>query len=185
MINIDGEKMSKSLGNFKLAKDLINEHGGNVIRMCLLSAPYRSPVNFSEELINTAKMEIDKIINAVKQANIKLKVNKIENKGYDEEIVNQFLLELSNDLNLANGFTVLYDTVKKLNISLRSNNLEDVSKYYYTILEINKIISLDLKIKEFSDEELELYYKWEEYKKAKDFEHADKIRKALIEKGVL
>lgn len=185
MININGEKMSKSLGNFKLAKDLINEYGGNVIRMCLLSAPYRSPVNFSDELIKSSQMEIDKILNAMKQANLKLKLNQIESDVYDQGIIDNFLNALADDLNLANGFTILFDTVKKLNICLRSNDLENGSKYFKTILEINKIISLDLKLKEFSQEEIELYRKWEEYKKQKDFTNADKIRQVLIEKGVL
>lgn len=185
MINIDGEKMSKSLNNFKLAKDLIDQFGGNVIRMCLLSAPYRSPVNFSDETINSSKMEIEKILNATKMASVRLQVNSYKNDDYDKELVNSFLNELANDLNVANGFTVLYEVVKKLNISLRSNNLQDVNKYYNTIIEINKILSFDLKIKTLDDDEINLYKEWEEFKKQKDFVKADECRNKLIEMGVL
>ncbi len=185
MININGEKMSKSLGNFKLAKDLISEYGGNVIRMCLLSAPYRSPVNFTDELLNSSRMEMDKILNAVKQANVKLQVNGYKSNVYDKEIVDKFLSELAIDLNVANGFTVLYDLIKKLNVSIRSNNLEDISKYFLTLIEINKVLSFDLKIKELSIEDIDLYKKWESFKKEKDFENADKLRVILMDKGVL
>lgn len=185
MINIDGEKMSKSLGNFKLAKDLIELHGGNVVRMALLSAPYRSPVNFTDELLSTSKLEIEKLLNASKQANVKLQINEYKGKEYDKDILDKFLNELSNDLNIANGFTVLYDLVKKLNVSLRANNLEEVSKYYLTLLEINKILSFDLNLKELSKEDIELYNKWNEYKKEKDFTKADECRNELINRGVL
>ena len=185
MINIDGEKMSKSLNNFKLAKDLIEQFGGNVIRMCLLSAPYRSPVNFSDETINSAKMEIEKILNATKMANVRLQINDYKSDSYDNELVDSFLNELANDLNVANGFTVLYDVVKKLNIALRTNNLEDVSKFFNTLLEINKILSFDLQIKTLTDAQIELYREWEDYKKQKDFVKADECRNKLIEMGVL
>ena len=76
--------MSKSLNNFKLAKDMIAEYGANLVRMCLLSAPYRSPVNFSQELITSAKMELDKVLNAVKMASVRLQVNDYENAEYDK-----------------------------------------------------------------------------------------------------
>ena len=153
--------------------------------MALLSAPYRSPVNFTDELLNSSKMEMDKILNAVKQASVKLQVNGYISSVYDEDIVNNFLNELAIDLNVANGFTVLYDLVKKLHVSIRNNNLEDVSKYYLTLIEINKVLSFDLGIKNLSNEDIELYKKWESYKKEKDFVNADILRKDLIEKGVL
>lgn len=185
MINIDGEKMSKSLNNFKLAKDMIAEYGSNLVRMCLLSAPYRSPVNFSQELISSAKMELDKVLNAVKMANVRLQVNDYATDDYDHELVDRFVCELANDLNVANGFTVLYEAVKKLNISIRSNSLTDMSKYLNTIIELNKILSLDLQIKVLDTDTKSLYKKWEEYKKLKDFVNADICRNELLEKGVL
>ena len=69
MIYMDNEKMSKSLGNLRWAKDLIKEYGGNVIRMNLLSAPYRAPANFSTQTLQNSKKEVDKIIFTMKQAN--------------------------------------------------------------------------------------------------------------------
>lgn len=185
MINIDGEKMSKSLGNFRYAKDLIEEHGGNMIRMCLLSAPYRSPVNFGEELFVSSKTSIDKILNAAKQANVKLQISGYKNDEYSKEIVDNFLKELADDLNLANGFTILYDVIKLINVSVRANNLEDTSIYFNTLLEMNKILSFDLQLKDLTSEEKELYQKWEMYKKQKDFANADVCRNELMAKGVL
>lgn len=185
MININGEKMSKSLNNFKLAKDLIEEYSGNVIRMALLSAPYRSPVNFTSELLNTSKMELTKIINASKMASTKLQLNDFVSDVYDEEIVDKFLNELSDDLNVANAFTIVYDLVKKLNMAIRSNDLESTSKYFNTLLEVNKILSFDLGIKELTSEDKELYSKWDEAKKEKDFTKADEYRNILMERGIL
>ena len=185
MININGEKMSKSLNNFKLAKDLISQFGGNVIRMCLLSAPYRSPVNFCDELINTSKMEMDKILNAAKMASVRLQVNDYNNEDFDHEMVERFLNELANDLNVANGFTVFYEVVKKLNISVRSNNLVEISKYFNTLLEINKILSFDLNIKRLSSDDIDMYQRWEDYKKQKDFVNADLLRSELVIRGIL
>ena len=185
MINIDGEKMSKSLNNFKLAKDMVKEYGGNLVRMCLLSAPYRSPVNFSQELITSSKMELDKILNAAKMASVRLQVNGYKSGEFDKELVDKFVSEIANDLNVANGFTILYEAVKKLNISIRSNTLTDISKYLNTIMEMNKILSFDLELKTLTKEEVELYKKWESYKKEKDFVNADICRDELMSKGVL
>ena len=185
MINIDGEKMSKSLGNFRYAKDLVEEHGGNIIRMCLLSAPYRSPVNFGEELFASSKTSVDKILNAAKQANIKLQVNEYKNDEYDKEIVDKFLNELADDLNLANGFTILYEVLKLINVNVRANNLENTSLYFNTLLELNKILSFDLQLKEMTEEAKQLYQKWDMAKKEKDFVNADLYRNELMDMGVL
>ena len=185
MININGEKMSKSLNNFKLAKDMVQEYGGNLVRMCLLSAPYRSPVNFSDELIKSSKMELDKVLNAMKLANVRLQVNENKNDKFDNELVENFLKEIANDLNVANGFTVLYEVVKKLNVGVRANDLDSISKYFNTVVEINKILSFDLELKTLTNEDVALYKQWEDYKKQKDFTNADACRDQLISKGVL
>ena len=71
MLNFDGEKMSKSLGNVVWAKDFIETLGSNVVRWLMLSAHYRSPLNISDETIETAKIEIEKVFTVLKQADIK------------------------------------------------------------------------------------------------------------------
>ena len=68
MVNIDGEKMSKSLGNVIWAKDMIAKIGGNVLRWVMLSAHYRAPLNINEEAIETAKKELNRVATAMKQA---------------------------------------------------------------------------------------------------------------------
>ena len=150
-----------------------------------MNAPYRSPVNFSAETMASAKMEVEKILNASKMANVRLQVNDYKNDLFDKEVVENFLKELANDLNVANGLTVLYEVIKKLNISLRSNDLEKISLYFNTLLELNKILSFKLELKNLSNEDIELYKKWESYKKDKDFVNADECRNKLMEKGVL
>ena len=71
MVNIDGEKMSKSLGNVIWAKDMIAKIGGNVLRWVMLSAHYRAPLNINEEAIETAKKELNRVATAMKQAYVK------------------------------------------------------------------------------------------------------------------
>ena len=131
------------------------------------------------------KIELDKVINATKMANVRLQVNGYSTSDYDNQIVDNFLKEIANDLNVANGFTVLYDVVKKLNVSIRGNDLESMSRYFNTVLEINKILSFDLGLITLSNEDIELYKQWEVYKKEKDFANADVCRNELISKGVL
>ena len=78
MVNIDGEKMSKSLGNVIWAKDMIEKIGGNVLRWVFLSAHYRSPLNINEEAIETAKKELQKVQTSLKQAYVKLALADVE-----------------------------------------------------------------------------------------------------------
>jgi cysteinyl-tRNA synthetase len=82
MININGEKMSKSLGNVLWAKDLLNELGCNVYKWLMLSTHYRNPLNFTDEVLNNVKKEVAKVENVVKSASLYLAVNHVEKKKH-------------------------------------------------------------------------------------------------------
>lgn len=184
-INVDNVKMSKSLGNFKTANEVLKEYDGNVIRMIMLSSHYRAPVNFSNEIIASAQKELNKILSPLKQASIKLQLEGVESKELNEEQMNRFLLALADDLNTSNAMSVLYETLKELNVSLRSKNYEVLVKSYNTIRTMIDILGLDFKNILLTKEDKETFAKWEEARINKDFASADVYRNELLSKGLL
>ena len=187
MVNINNEKMSKSLNNFILAKDLVNEYGGDVLRWVFASTHYRAPINFSDEVFNSAITELNKIFTPLKQANLKLQLNDFVSEDIDAEGYQKFLAALADDLNTSLAISVLFEEVKKLNASIRVREVEykAVSMYFNSV---NKMLEI-LGVKPFSFtltlENKELYKKWESYKANKDFENADSVRQELVSRGIL
>ena len=125
MVNIDGEKMSKSLGNVIWAKDMIAKIGGNVLRWVMLSAHYRAPLNINEEAIETAKKELNRVATAMKQAYVKLNLADVAvAEAYDETQLAPFLDAMQDDLNTPNAFAAVFETVKVLNQTLRQRDAD-------------------------------------------------------------
>ena len=180
-INIDGTKMSKSLNNFVLAKDFIKMHNPNEVKLALFKTHYRLPFNISEDLFKEAKILNDKIFNALKQANLYLKLNN-EPTGILQKDPNINAI-MDEDFNTPNLITYLTDLIKELNIKIR--NKDKISSTYDKITLINNILGLKYDLYTITDEDLSLYNKWLEYKENKNFEEADKIRHNLESKGVL
>lgn len=188
MVNIDGEKMSKSLGNVIWARDFIEKLGGNLVRWVLLSAHYRAPLNISEETIDTARKELDKVSNPLKQAYVKLSLVGASSKGevMDEEF-KPFIEAMQDDLNTENAFMSLFDTVKRFNQNLRQREIDVdvVANYIETIQKMLYVLGIEIAPIVLSDEDKHLYQKWNEAKANKDFDVADNYRQQLQEKGIL
>lgn len=187
MLNINNEKMSKSLGNFILGKDLIEKYGGQVLRWVMNSTHYRAPINFTDEIFTSAISELNKIYNSLKQASLKLDLLNAFNDSLDEQYINKYLECLANDLNISDAMTVLYDVIKELNMSLRTKqiDIERVAQLFNCANNMLDLIGMEKYEKRLSDSEKDLYNKWNEAKANKDFALADAIRTSLIEKGVL
>ncbi len=180
-INVDGEKMSKSLGNFILAKDFIKMHSANVIKIAMFKTHYRLPLNFTDEVFNEAQVIDEKIANVLKQANVVIQLNNLEvGKVKTDEKINAIMDE---DFNTPNLITYLLDLVKDLNNALRKN--ETIEELYDRIVLINQILGLKYDLLVMSEEDKELYKKWLEYRSNKDFINADKLREILMNKGIL
>ena len=181
-INVDGEKMSKSLGNFILAKDFIKLHKPNIIKIALFKTHYRLPLNFTDELFSEASTIDEKIYNALKQANVKVNMDNLE---YNYDIKDKTFEEyMDDDFNTPNVISYLLELVKSLNNEIR-NKGENVLEYASKILVITKILGLKYELVKFSDEDRDDYQKWLEYRNNKDFGNADFYREKLIQKNIL
>ena len=185
-INIDNEKMSKSLGNVILAKDVIAQYGGMPFRLMVLNTHYRAPLSFTSETIAEATKSYQKIVSAFRSLSIKLQIAGVELdkiKGENEDV---FFDELCVDLNTPNALSVLYAETKDANQNLRKRPLDlEALKANYGRLK-DYFFALGIKADEpLIDEETRKIF--DDYNKAKDmhdFERSDLLRAKLIEKGV-
>ena len=187
MLNIDGEKMSKSLGNVTWAKDYIQQFGGNVTRYLLLSTHYRLILNISDDVLAQAQKEVQKFEGIFKQVSLKLSFQgDTLGQEHDEGLFNDFMDQLKDDMNVANALVHVNETVKKINQALRSQyDFEAISRPMNTLVKMMNVLGLDFKLTQFTDEEKTLLSDWDIAKAEKRFEDADKLRVALIEAGVL
>ncbi len=180
-INVEGVKMSKSLGNFILAKDFIKNHKPNVIKLAMFKTHYRLPFNIKEELLNECNLINDKIYNSLKQANLLIQIKNLEaNKITKDDNINKIMDE---DFNTPNLITYLLELVKELNSNVRSN--KDITTTYDKILLITKILGLHYEFTTLTASDKTLYQNWLEAKKNKDFNTADTIREDLINRNII
>ena len=188
MINIDGQKMSKSLGNTLWAKDIIDQLGTGLTRWLMSSVHYRKELNFSEDTVETARKELEKVLNPLKQADIRISLAQAEvTDEKDEESFRSFLDQLDDDLNTPNAYTVIFETVKKLNQSLRVREIDyaSVNRIRNAVTAMLDVLGINVERTVLSEEDRELFRGWNEAKKAKDWGKADTYRNALNGKGLL
>ncbi|MBR0474466.1 MAG: cysteine--tRNA ligase [Erysipelotrichaceae bacterium] len=188
MLNFDGGKMSKSLGNVKLAKDVIAELGANVTRWLLLSVNYRDILNFSEETLEAAQKEVSRIETALKQTEVKAQLADVSLEAeIKSENWQKFLDAMNDDLNTPNAYKEIFETVKELNQGLRVREIDwkNVASVYQTIRKMLEVLGIYINQVVLSAEDKDIYQKWNEAKSQKDFETADKYRAQLQERGII
>ena len=188
MVNIDGQKMSKSLGNTMWAKDVVLSLGTNLTRWLVSSVHYRKELNFSDETIETARKELDKVLTPLKQAYIKAALaNYVMGDDYDKESYRAFLDCLDDDMNTPNAYAVIFETVKKLNQTLRQREIDfaQVALYRNAVEKMLNVLGIVVDKPVIGETEKELFAKWNQAKAEKDFDSADKYRNELAEKGLL
>ncbi|MGY4691841.1 cysteine--tRNA ligase [Salibacterium sp. K-3] len=193
-IQIDNEKMSKSLGNFVLVHDIIQKHPPEVIRFFMLQAHYRSPLNFNEELLQSAKNSLERIQTTVN--NLKHRLEESADFGEPgtwpqtiEEYLQTFISEMDDDFNSADGISVLFDLVKTANRYMQENQTsKDVlQSFLTTIREIGTALDIKVETKEeILDDDIEaLIEERVEARKNRNFARADEIRDNLKEQGII
>lgn len=180
-VMVNGVKMSKSLGNFITAHELLEKHPANVIRLSILKTNYRLPFDFTDQLFKECGTINDKVYNALKQANLEIQLNGLETRKLKQDPkINEIMDE---DFNTSNLITYLLDLVKELNNKIRSK--EDFIEVYDKIMLVNYVLGLEYEFVTLSDEDKEIYNKWLEYRNEKDFENADKMRAQLVDKKII
>ena len=188
MVNIDGQKMSKSLGNTMWAKDVVLSLGTNLTRWLVSSVHYRKELNFSDETIETARKELDKVLTPLKQAYIKAALaDYVMGDDYDKESYRAFLDCLDDDMNTPNAYAVIFETVKKLNQTLRQREIDfaQLTLYSNAVEKMLNVLGIVVDKPVIGEVEKELFAKWNQAKEDKDFDSADKYRNELAEKGLL
>ena len=188
MLNLDGIKMSKSLGNVIWAKDMRAELGGNVMRWLFLGAHYRAPLNINEDAVQTAKTELDKVIKPLKQAYAKMGLARYERQNLrDEALLKAFLDAMADDLNTPNAFSKLFEAVKVLNQSIRKRDIDfaQVEAVVSAMEAMLDILGIRNEVLTVTDEDIEIHAKWKDAVAQKDYETADAYRKVLMEKGII
>lgn len=139
------------------------------------------------ETFNTAKVELNKITNALKQAELKLILNDIKISEFDEEKYNEFLNHMNDDLNTPNAYMVIFDTIKQLNQTIRTKDTDFtlLAKYYNAIRKMLKILGIEIEKLVMTDEDKTTYNLWNQAKAEKNFEKADEYRAILTKKGII
>ena len=195
-LNIDNVKMSKSLGNFKTVRQISEEYDLQVLRFFMLSAHYRSPLNFSRDMMDGAKASLDRILTAMEHLRDCLVVTKAEAlTGAEEEelkafdaLREKFEAAMDDDFNTADAISVIFEMVKRANITVT----EESSKAYITRVKelLEKLLDVLGLLSERKEENLDarveaLIAERQTARKEKNFARADEIRNELTEMGIL
>ena len=196
-INVDGEKMSKSLGNFFTIRDVMEKFHPEVIRYFIVSSHYRSPVNFSDVALKEAKAALSRFYHSFK-AYQAVYGNKLV-ETLDETLIERFNTAMRDDFNTAEAIAVLFEVNKELNRAVKEELAEQAAVYYATLRHLTNILGLvQHNVDEFlrsdigqealglSEEQIEdLIQQRKDAKKDKNFARADEIRQSLLDQGVV
>ncbi|MCI5643811.1 MAG: cysteine--tRNA ligase [Peptoniphilus sp.] len=194
MITVDNEKMSKSKGNFFTVREVAKEFDLEVLRFFLLTTQYRSPINFSREVMEQTKNSSKRLYNAKYKLEDAIEKSSVEKISAEEEKlyksfdkhVEKFENAMDDDLNTADAITAIFDLVKDINLNLDENNSKEMLE---KTLELLKKLTRVLGIMEGEREEIsedieKLIEERNEARKNKDFAKSDEIRDKLKKMGV-
>ena len=195
-LNIDNRKMSKSLGNFFTVREIGEKYDLQVLRFFMLSAHYRSPLNFSADLMEASKNALDRIINAVD--NLKFlagsaaegemtEAEKKEAEGL-AEYEKKFDEAMDDDFNTADAIAAIFELVKYANSNVTAENTKAfINAVKEKIISLADILGLIVeKEEEILDSDIEkLIEERQAARKEKNFARADEIRNLLLEKGIV
>jgi len=193
-ITVDGEKMSKSLGNFFTVRDIRKLYDGEVIRFFLLSGHYRSPINFNDKLMEQAKAGLSRLRNAKDSLNYLIEKSEGQLSLEEEKALKsfenyrqQFISAMDDDLNTADGISAIFELVTAINIAIKdgaSNEFANESlKLLMELCDVLGILQKD-ETKDVDEEINRLIEERQIARKEKDFARADEIRDILKDKGI-
>ncbi|SHF07457.1 cysteinyl-tRNA synthetase [Thermoanaerobacter uzonensis DSM 18761] len=196
-LNINNEKMSKSKGNFFTVREITEKYNPEVLRLFMLMAHYRSPINFSLDLMEQANSAYERLLNAL--ANLKHLANVCKDGGLNEEekklmekfeeYKKEFEEAMDDDFNTADAISVLFEMAKTANTNLSGNSSKKLVEYILDMfLKLSEVLGLSYRgvETELDDEEiLALIEERQKARKEKNWKLADEIRDRLREKGII
>ena len=184
-IDMGDEKMSKSLGNIVLVKDLLQDYDANALRLFVLSVHYRTPLSFRFEQVEFYKSEWEKIERAMVQLHVELDLHEAFGSAVDDTWIAHLIKAMDHDFNTANVITDLYAIIKQVNVAVRTKDLKTMTTLYNTILVYANVLGLRFDLPRLSAKDRSMYHDWLDARANKDFERADIIRDQLMERGIL
>ena len=195
-VNINNQKMSKSLNNFFTARDILKEYDSDVVRFFMMSAHYRLQINFSKDLLDSAKASVERLYNAI--GNLENLIDEVSRENISEEEANylnslkkyreKYIEKMDDDFNTADALTVLFELTKDTNTNININSSKElVNKALDLIRELGAPLGLLQKITKGSlEDEIEsLIQQRQDARKNKDFALSDKIRDDLKDRGIV
>ncbi len=181
-LDLDKVKMSKSLGNIVLVKDLLKEVPYQAFRILILAHHYRQPINYSDDLMQQFIGEWDRINRSLKQALLEISVEEYKKIYYDDLLIEKFKEAMDDDFNTPNAFTIIYEVIKELN---KAKEISEKSKFYYTATMLLNILGISLDQQKLTKEQIKDYRDWQIARSEKRYQDADEIRIRLIQAGIL
>ena len=195
-LNIDNRKMSKSLGNFRTVRQIGEQYDLQVLRFFMLNAHYRSPLNFSADLMEAAKNSLERILEAAGKLSDRKDNGAAENITEEElallkeaeGFVTKFEAAMDDDFNTADALAAIFELVKFANTNVDENSSREFAGgLYEELFKLSDVLGLKIEKKEeILDKEIEdLIQERQAARKAKDFKRADEIRDELLKKGII
>ena len=195
-LNIDNRKMSKSLGNFRTVRQIGEQYDLQVLRFFMLNAHYRSPLNFSADLMEAAKNSLERILEAAGKLSDRKDNAAVENITEEElallkeaeGFVTKFEAAMDDDFNTADALAAIFELVKFANTNVNENSSKEFAAgLYEELFKLSDVLGLKIEKKEeILDKEIEdLIQERQAARKAKDFKRADEIRDELLKKGII
>ena len=193
-INVDNVKMSKSLGNFKTVREIADVYGYEVIRYFLISSHYRSPINYNLEIIEQCKAALERLYTC--RESLDFAIKNATDTEVDADIIavinnrrDRFIDVMDDDLNTADGISVLFELVKDINTKIIDKPVsksvcEHAAKVFDELCDVLGLL-YNRKSNDLDAEIEELIKKRQEAKANKDFATADKIRDDLKARGII
>ncbi|MHB9946907.1 cysteine--tRNA ligase [Clostridium botulinum] len=195
-VNVNNQKMSKSLNNFFTAREILEKYDADVLRMFMLSGHYRTQINFSMELLDSTKAALDRLYNSINNLenlldevkNEQLRDEELEYKNELQKYKEKYIEKMDDDFNTADAISIIFDLIRDVNTNVTIESSKELVKYTLDLIrELGSPLGiLQESTKASLEEEIEkLIEERQKARKEKNWALADKIRDNLKERGIV